>query len=188
VDTFPEGLEDATRREIARRVVEGITAHPNQERVSKVVQKLEDYWHRSGGALAEVHPQQVEDRILAQLQQVSSWQNFVDTVLHLSIEDCLTSEQRVSLDSLPTTATIKGNQIPLRYEMEGTTPVVRLRFREALARRVLDRHLPILDRPIRFSVIRGKREVIQAASIEELQQRLRRLPEDRQGRRRRGRR
>ena len=187
-ERFPEGLEDATRRELARKVVEGITGHPNQERVSKVVGRLDEYWRRSGGDLAETHPKQIEAKILEQLQEVSSWQGFVDAVLHLSLEDFMSSGQRASLDSLPTTVTIRGKQIPLRYEMDGTKPVVRLRLREALAQRVSERYLPNLDRPIRFSVIRGKREVIRAASVEELQQGLRRLPDDRRGRRRRGRR
>ncbi len=187
-DVFPEGLEDAARREIARKVIEGVTTHPNQERASKVVGRLDEYWRRSGGDLAEAHPKQVEAKILEQLQDVSGWQDFIDAVLHLSVEDFLASEQRASLDSLPTTATIRGKQIPLRYELDGTTPVVRLRLREALAVRLSERFLPRLDRPIRFSVIRGKREVIRAASLEELQQCLRRLPDEKRGRRRRGRR
>jgi len=188
VDTFPEGLEDATRRELARKVLAGVSTHPNQERVLKVVQRLDDYWRRSGGKLAEVHPREVEARILEQLREALSWQDFIDTVIFLSIEDFISSDQRASLDSLPTTATIRGKQIPLRYELDGKTPVVRLRFREALAQRVTKRHLPKLDRPLRFTVIRGKREVLHAASVEELQERLRRLPEERRGRRRRRRR
>ena len=188
VETFPPGLENATRIELARKVVQGVTSHPNQERVSKVVGKLEEYWRRSGGDLSETDPKHVEAKILEQLEKITSWQGFVEAALHLSIEDFLTSDQKASLDSLPSTATIRGKQIPLQYELDGDKPVVRLRFREALALRVLEKHLPKLDRPLRFSVIRGKREVIRAASIDELQQRLRRLPEDRYGRRRRRRR
>ena len=187
-EVFPEGLEDAARREIARKVVEGITQHPNQERVSKVVGRLDEYWRRSGGDLAEAHPTVVEAKILDQLQTVSSWQDFVETAVQLCLDDFLTHDQRAELDSLPTTATIRGKHIPLRYEFDGKTPVVRLRLQEALALRLSERYLPPLDRPIRFSVIRGKREVIRVASLEEMQQALRRLPEDRHGRRRRGRR
>jgi ATP-dependent helicase HrpA len=187
-DVFPEGLEDAARREIARKVVEGITQHPNQERVSKVVGRLDEYWRRSGGDLAEANPTVVEGKILDQLQTVSSWQDFVETAVQLCLDDFLAHDQRAELDSLPSTATIRGKHIPLRYELDGTTPVVRLRLQEALALRLSERYLPPLDRPIRFSVIRGKREVIRVASLEEMQQALRRLPEDRRGRRRRGRR
>jgi len=188
VEAFPEGLEDAARLELAHKFVEGITTHSSQESVSKVVQRLDDYWRRSGGDLAAAHPQQIEAKILAQLQEVFSWQDFLDTAIHLSIDDFLSSGQRAPLDSLPTTATVRGSRIPLRYELDGATPVVRLRFREALARRVLERDLPTLDRPLRFSVIRGKRDVTQAASVEELQQLLRRIPVERRGHRRRSRR
>ena len=184
VAAFPEGLEDATRRELARKIAEGVTPHPSQERVTKIVQRLDDYWRRSGGTLMAVQAQRIEASILAQLRQVSSWPAFLSTVVDLSIEDFLSVEQRAHLDSLPNTASIRGVQIPLRYELDGTTPVVMLRLREALARRVLERDLPTLDRPIRLSVIRGKREVIRAASVEELQRRLRALPAERRGRRR----
>jgi len=188
VAEFPKGLEDSARRELARKIVAGATTHPDQQRLSKVVQRLDDYWRRSGGILTAASAGSVEEVVLAQLQQISCWQDFIDTSIHLRVEDILSAEQRAALDSLPTTAKIRGTRVPITYEIDGNVPVVRMRLREALARRVLDRDLPTVDRPWRFTVIRGKREVAHAASVEELQQRLKRLPAERPGRRRQRRR
>ncbi len=187
VDEFPSGHEAAARQELALRLLEGITPHPNQKRVTKIVRRLDEYWRRSGGVLQEAQADRVTEKILDQLCDVFSWQDFLNTTIRLSVGDFLSVEQTGPLDSLPTAAMVRGTKIPLRYEIDGATPVVRLRLREALARKVRRRELADLDRPYRFTVIRGKREVVHASSVEDLQLRLRSLPKERprhRGRRR----
>lgn len=82
--------------------------------------------------------------------------------------------------------------MPLIYEIEGDAGVVRLRLREKQAVRLRERDLPETDRPLRFSVFRGRQEVVRAASLEELAEGLRALTakrtERRSGPRHRGRR
>jgi len=188
VDTFPEDLEDAARKELARTLIEGITPHPNQTRVTKVVRRVDEYWRRSGGRLQNAHPQQVQTKILDQLGEVSGWQEFLDSSVHISVSDFLTEDETRPLDSLPNTTTVRGTRIPLRYEIEGATPVVRMRLREAVARKIRKRDLIKIDRPYRFSVLRGKRELFRATSLKDLQNRLRNLPAERKRPRGRGRR
>jgi len=182
VDDFPNGHEHAARQELALKLIEGITPHPNQKRVTKIVRRLDEYWRRSGGDLQDARAQRVEEEILDQLRDVSSWQEFLDTTIRLSVSDFLSVDQTAALDSLPTAAAIRGTKIPLRYELDGATPVVRMKLREAVARKVRKRDLEKLDRPYRISVIRGKREVICASSVEELQVRLRSIPAERKRR------
>jgi hypothetical protein len=58
------------------------------------------------------------------------------------------------------------------YEVEQGIGVVRLRLREGQARRLQSRDLPAFDRPVRFTVLRGKRDALRADTIEELRRQL----------------
>jgi len=185
VDGFPQGQEDAARRELAKKLLEGVTPHPNQQRVTKIVRRLDEYYRRSGGTLQEAGPDRAEENLLGQLADVSSWQEFLDTTIRLSVADFITVEQTGPLDALPKSITVRGNKIPLKYELDEAIPVVRLRLRESLARRTRTRDLEKLDRPYRFSVVRGKRELVRAKSLEEMRDRLSRIPSDRNRRYRR---
>jgi hypothetical protein len=66
--------------------------------------------------------------------------------------------------------------VPLDYDLEGATPVVRIRLKEGQARRLRQRDLPELDRPLRFTVTRGQGSAVRARSLEELQRALKNLP------------
>jgi hypothetical protein len=50
-------------------------------------------------------------------------------------------------------------------------------LREGHARRLRDNDLPPLDRPVRFTVIRGKREALRADTMAELRAKLKALPQ-----------
>jgi hypothetical protein len=50
--------------------------------------------------------------------------------------------------------------------------VVQLRLKEGQARRLRARDLPPFDRPVRFIVLRGKREAVRAETVEDLQRQL----------------
>jgi hypothetical protein len=72
------------------------------------------------------------------------------------------------------------------YDLENGEQVVRVSLREGQARRLRVNDLPRLDRPLWFTVTRGKREVLRARSVAELEEGLLRLPrEGREKRRRR---
>jgi len=64
--------------------------------------------------------------------------------------------------------------------------VARLRLREGQARRLRERDLPSLDRPVRFIVLRGKREAVRADSLADLGTKLAGLTRDERGRMSRG--
>jgi hypothetical protein len=108
--------------------------------------------------------------------------------LVLDPDALIPERKRLELGRLPSSIHILGDRVPLTYELEGGVPVVGVRLREGQARRLRRRDIPQLDRPIRFSVQRGRREVARASSIDELRQRVRDLPPDRRRGRRKGRR
>ncbi len=189
---FPEDLAASARDALARALLSGATSHPSERGVQRAAQRLKEYWRRSGGSLRAAHPRLVERRVREQLDGVESWKQFLDTPVDLDVSSLVSPEQREELDRLPSSAAVLGDRVPLIYEIEGDAGVVRLRLREKQAVRLRERDLPETDRPLRFSVFRGQREVVRAASLEELAEGLRALTakrtERKRGPRHRGRR
>jgi hypothetical protein len=93
---------------------------------------------------------------------------------------------RAELDALPSSLFVYGDRVPLEYEVERGAGVARLRRKEGQARRLQPKDLPELDRPLRFTVVRGRREAVRADSVEELHARLQTLTRDERRRLTRG--
>ena len=68
---------------------------------------------------------------------------------------------------------LKGDAVPLEYEVEGGKAFARLRLREGQARRLTAAELPPLDRPLRFAVIRAGESPLRTETLEELKELLR---------------
>ena len=185
--TFPADQAEQARAVLAQSLVDGVTQHPRQPRISKAVNRLQEYWVRSGGTLEAARTDRVVEQLRVQLNPANSWREFLDLDLELGIDELIPADVRRNLDNLPSSAHVLGDRIPLVYELEGGKPVVMLRMREGQARRLRWRDLPRLDGPLHFSVFRGRREIVRAASLDELQARLQLLPAERKkhGRRRR---
>lgn len=185
-DRFPAELEESARDALAHALLDGVTPHRDQRDVARAASRLDEYWLRSGGMLAVARPAEVRERIREQLDDVTSWDIFLKTSVDLEVAALVPKQERADLDALPSSAQVFGDRVPLLYELEGGGGVARLRLREKQARRLRKRDLPHVDRPLRFSVYRGKREVVRAATLDELREGLRVL--ERRSRERRGRR
>ena len=101
--------------------------------------------------------------------------------------------------ALPGAAEVRERTVPMHYEVEetptGPVGVVRLVLPEKVARGLVAEELPEFDRPVRFSVTRGARGTVKAASLDDLadaldrpytDDELRREPEKPRGGRRGG--
>jgi hypothetical protein len=121
-------------------------------------------------------PANVRRLLCQQLEAVDSWEAFLATPLSLDPASLIPEDRRRTLDALPSSVFVLGDRVPLSYELEQGRPVVRIRLKEGQARRLRPRDVPSLDRPLRFSVLRGSKEVIRAASLEELRASLEALP------------
>ena len=79
---------------------------------------------------------------------------------------------------LPETAVVRDREVDVEYDVEDPdgTPfgIARLRIPEKLARTIAESELPVLDRPLRFVVIRGQRGAVRANTLDELQELLER--------------
>jgi hypothetical protein len=129
---------------------------------------------------------------MKQLQSVESLEQFMSTPIGLDVEALVSKEAIARLDDLPGSAAVFGDRVPLDYEIENGKGVARMRLRVGQARRLKAKDLPVLDRPLRFTVLRGRRPAIRADTLEDLHRQLAALPTKAErrgprGRRRRGR-
>jgi len=166
--SFPDDLAAEARFAIAEALIAGRTPHTDQRAVARGVARLDEYWRRSGGRLTEAGPDAVAAVLAAQLRDVKSWDEFLRTRLDLDPAQFVEAPTREELDALPSSIALFGDRVPLHYEVERGTAVVRLRLREGKARRLRPGAIPPLDRPVRFTVLRGRSELFHAASMDEL--------------------
>ncbi len=176
----PTELQPVVREALVEAILAGGTVHPSQGRVRRALEELGELWRRSGGALPGIDRDTLQAELLHQLSEVTSWESFLFARLTLDVAALVPAESREALATLPSSVRVLGDAVPLDYEVEEGGGVVRLRLREGQARRLQDRELPPLDRPIRFTVVRGRHPAIRADSLSEARERLRDLPREKQ--------
>jgi hypothetical protein len=190
--TVPVPLLAAAGDALADALVAGETIHPDQGRLKRALAVLDELWRRAGGVLAAISPGALRVLIRAQLETVDSWDDFLHTRLTLDPALLVDEATRQRLDALPAMVRVRGDAVPLDYELADGAGIARVRLREGQAKRLRAGDLPPADRPVRFAVMRGRHEPILADTIEELQAAIRRAPragphEDEEGRPHRGR-
>jgi hypothetical protein len=145
-------LVEKLRDALAAALSEGRTIHPQQARVRGVWQELDELWRRSGGTIPNLDPDTLRLELRSQLREVKSWDDFLSTQLSFDVDSHVDAETRARLHSLPSSVRVLGDVVALHYELEPMGGVVVIRLRQGQARRLRDRDLPILDRPVRFAV------------------------------------
>jgi hypothetical protein len=169
--TIPENLRAAARELLANALMTGEVEHPSRARVVRAVRELDEYWRRAGGAAAAIAPGAIRALLIAQLGDITSWQEFQETQVALDVDALISTEARAHLDALPHAVRVHGDMAPLEYAVRDGQPIVRVMLREGQARRLKQADLPALDRPLVFAV-RSGRGVLQAERLEELQELL----------------
>ncbi len=192
---FPDELADAARHALVQALLAGETPHPDQGKVRRALERFGHYWRRSGGLLSQAGSDELSEQIAAQVASVSSWDEFIGTRIVLDPDAAIPERERHRLDALPSSVFLYGDRVPVDYDVEqGVGGVVRLRLKEGQARRLHPKDLPAFDRPVRYTVTRGKHEAVRANSPDELRsglktlesaQRARLMRAGRRGRRRR---
>lgn len=170
---FPDDLADGARDALVEALLQGRTQHPDQGRLRRAVERLDEYWRRSGGAIECASPSHRRTALRSQLASVESLDDFHATRLRLEPDVLIAEAVRRRLDALPSSAQVLGDRMPIVYAIEAGSPIARLRVREGQARRLRTRDLPDLDRPLHFELVRGKRVVARGETLEELKNALR---------------
>src|SRR6184192_907848 len=169
---FPAELAAASRAALVEALLAGETPHPDQGRIRRALERLGFYWRRSGGRLTQAATEHLSARLGAQLSRVGSWDEFINARLVLDVDEIVSEAERHALEALPASAHLYGDRVPVDYEVEQGIGVVRLRLKEGQARRLQPRDVPPFDRPVRFTVLRGKREAVRSDSLEDLRRQL----------------
>ena len=175
-DPIPEALRPAARDLLAEALVTGEAVHPDGGRLRRALAQLDELWRRSGGTLGQLAPEALLARVRAQLEPVRGWDEFQRTPILVEPEELVDAETRARLDALPGMMKIRGDAVPIDYEVAGGEGVARIRLREGQARRLRPDEVPALDRPVRFAVQRGRHAPLLSDTVAELQSLLRRTP------------
>jgi hypothetical protein len=174
--TVPDALRESARDVLTTALLAGETAHPEQGRLKRAVTALDELWRRSGGSLLAASPEAVRAAVRARLADVASWEDFLRTHVALEPAALVDDATRAPLDALPGMVRVRGDAVPLDYEVEDGQGVARVRLKEGQAKRLREADLPPVDRPLRFAVQRGRHAPILADTIAGLQHELRRAP------------
>jgi hypothetical protein len=171
---IPESLRAEARDVLADALMAGEVEHPDATRVRRAVSALDELWRRSGGRLVDLSPEAIRLRLRQQLETVSSWEDFQRTRVAFDPAELVDGPTRQRLDALPGMVRVRGDAAPVEYELQRGEGVARVRLREGQAKRLRADEVPVLDRPVRFAVQRGRHPPILADSLPDLQALLRR--------------
>jgi ATP-dependent helicase HrpA len=170
---IPEPLLGPAREAFATALLDGETSHPESGKIRRGAALLREWWRRSGGTLPAASDNAIRALLVEQLARVHSLKDFLETPLVLEPESLVPEGERRRLDALPGMLRLKGDAVPLEYEVEGGKAFARLRLREGQARRLTAAELPPLDRPLRFAVTRAGESPLRTETLDELKELLR---------------
>src|SRR2546422_4121690 len=172
---FPDELADAARRALVQALLAGETPHPDQGRVRRAAGRFGHYSRRSGGRARPAPTERGAAQIAAQVAGGVFFGLFIRAPHSVHPDAAISEGERHRLDALPSSIFLYGDRVSVDYDVEQGVGVVRLRLKEGQARRLHPKDLPSFDRPVRFTVTRGKHDVVRARSLDELRQGLRGL-------------
>jgi ATP-dependent helicase HrpA len=174
LDDFPPGREDEARQVLAQALARGEAKHPAVRRNRRAIDETRELYRRSGGSTPRLTLADLAARYETLLAGVRSMREYQSASLKLDLWPLVSPDDRQRLLDLPSAVEIRGKWIDIDYDVETggdghEVAVARLRLPEKMARSLVAEELPVLDRPLRFVVLRGPRGAVRAASLEELQ-------------------
>ena len=186
-EPFPDALAASARTALVDALVRGKSSHPDQRRLKRTLDRIGEYWRRSGGTLPDAAPARVRALLAERLAEVRSRPDFENTRLDFDLDRTVPVAVQRALDLLPSSVSIRGDTVPIEYGIEHGAAVATVRLREGQARRIRPEDLPGLDRPIRFALLQGRgRPPLRAGDLDELAALLADLPRRSERRGRRG--
>ena len=175
VETFPPELAPRARELIAESLARFEARHPAVKRNRAAIEEIRDVYRRSGGETPRLSLAELTAVYAKMLESAQSVDDFRAAPLVIDPDTIVPAAVRRCFLALPGTTKIRDHDVPIEYDVEdGVGGVARLRLPEKMARTLHESELPVLDRPLRFSVHRGARGSLRAALLEELQELLER--------------
>jgi len=172
-DVFPAGSESEARDVLAEAVAKGTARHPAVKRNQSEVEAVREIHRRSGGRTPALGAGELAALYRPLLEPIGSMTEFWRAPLVIDFERVLPTAARAPYAELPDRASVRGRDVPIDYDIEvsdaGPIGVARLRLPEKVARTLVESEVPTLDRPVRYTVLRGQRGAVRAETLDELQ-------------------
>jgi len=176
LDAFPSELARRIRTVLAEALARGEARHSALKRHRPQIDEIREVYRRSGGATPRLGVAELTPLYERALAGVDSMTDFRASPLTIDFEHLVPADVRARLLALPDSVEIRGREIPIDYDVEEVDGrprgVARLRLPEKMARTLADDEVPRLDRPVRFTVLRGPRGSVRASTLDELQDML----------------
>jgi hypothetical protein len=176
IEEFPPELAGRARHALADALARGQVRHPSAKRNRAAVEEIRQTYRRSGGLTPKFGLADLTSWYAERLAGVESMNDFRNARITMDRDAIVPREVRERYANLPETVLIREREIDVDYDVEekngSLTAVARLRLPEKIARTMSEAELPVLDRPLRFVVIRGQRGAIRADTLDELQSAL----------------
>jgi ATP-dependent helicase HrpA len=167
IEVFPPEFVEAARRALAEAMAAGAAYHRDVRGNREAFRELREVYRRSGGEVPEVGEAELTEYFGNKLRDVGSYEEFADADLHLDPDDFISPAERRKWLALPDSVRIQGAEYPLDYGVDEGVPIVRARIPEKLLWQLEEKDLPVMDRPIHWTVLRGKRGAVRASSLDE---------------------
>jgi len=173
LNEFSDAAGPAARRALARAVARFEARHQAVRQNRAAVEELREIHRRSGGRTARLGESELTALYEGRLSGVRSMDEFRAADLRIDADALVPRAERERWLALPGSVSIREREVPIDYEIEDDgSAVARLRLPEKMARSLVESELPALDRPLRFTVLRGARGAVRAATLDELQDKL----------------
>jgi hypothetical protein len=177
VREFPPELAAEARHILAEAAARGEARQVSIKRNQAAIDAVREAYRRSGGATPRLGLPELTALYEAQLAHVNSVEEFRNARLTVKPNDFVSPEERERLSLLPDMVLVRDREAWIDYDVEERPDgslfgVARLRLPEKIARTVTESELPVLDRPMRFMVVRGQRGAVRADTLDELQELL----------------
>ena len=178
LETFPDETANRAHHALAEALAKGEARHPAVKRNRAAIDELREVYRRSGGTIPRFGLAELTAWYERELAAIHSMDEFRNARLRLDADEIVPPETREGYLALPSTVLIRDREVDIDYDVEERDGqkigIARLRLPEKLARTISESELPVLDRPLRFVVIRGQRGAIRADTLDELQEILER--------------
>jgi ATP-dependent RNA helicase HrpA len=177
LDAIPPAQAPEAARALAEALARGEARHPAVQRNRGAIEAVREVWRRSGGRTAPFGFPELTTWYERALAGLTTMDAVRVAPLTFDPDAVVSAAERARWLALPDRVTVRGREVPLAYELEPRpgagdgderAGVARLQLSEKLARTATVEDLPVLDRPLRFSVARGGRGTLRAESLGEL--------------------
>jgi ATP-dependent helicase HrpA len=178
IEEIPPELMERAHRALAEALAKGQARHGSVKKNRASIDAIRDTYRKSGGMTPRFRLSDLTSWYESQLAGVKSMNDFRNARYTLDPDEIVPRAVRERYANLPEAVVIRDREVDIEYDVEerdgDLVGVARLRLPEKLARTMTEEELPVLDRPLRFVVIRGQRGAIRADTLDELQEVLER--------------